>query len=395
MKHLPFLITLLLSQLAFGQSRLPVIRATSPRVAIRDGAFLDKNAWSLSPKLRPDIFTADRTRQPKWVTFYTDIDSIRVRVKPGSASDFVVLLNGNDSCFTRIASAIPASRNVPRAARTHDTIPFVLTSYNAIHVKAIINRRDTVSLHFDVGSFDFRLTREAVLKRTHLLAGQPDALAGTARPDFTKREKIVTLQLGKLVWTNPTVTVTGLTAHEMDGRFGWNLFEGKAVEIDYDKGLLIVHSQRPRGLSGYAKSKLTFIRSFVCIDGTLTVANRPYTGKFLLDTGADKAMILDSTWMARQHVPTDLPLIKRSAVTDPRGVRYETRVVRMPGLTVNGFALTAIPATLLGSKRPLDFDINYLGNDLLKRFNTILDFRTDHIYLKPNSLINLPYRENS
>ncbi|XWW43636.1 hypothetical protein JYG30_12600 [Fibrella sp. USSR17] len=395
MKYIHLVITLLLAHSVFGQSKWPVIKAISSRVAIRDGAFLDKNAWSLSPKIRPDVFTADRTRQSKWVTFYTDIDSIRVRVKPGSTFDFVVLLNGKDSCFTRIASAIPAERNAPGAKHTHDTIPFVLTSYNAIHVRSILNDRDTVSLHFDVGAFDFRLTREAILKRTKLMASQPDAVAGKATPDFTKREKVVKLQMGKLVWGNPSLSVTTQTAHEMDGRFGWNLFEGKSVEIDYDKGLLIIHSQLPKNLTGYVKSPLTFIRSFVCMDGTLTIANKPYKGKFLFDTGADKVMILDSTWVATQHIPANLPLIKKSAVTDPRGVKYETRVVRMPGVTINGFALSAIPATLLGSKRPLDFEINYFGNDLLKRFNTILDFRNDYIYLKPNSLINLPYRENS
>lgn len=395
MKFRFFLLSLLFVQTAFGQSKLPVIKATSKPVTIRDGDYLDRNAWSLSPSIRPDVFTADRTRQPKWVTFYTDIDSIRVKVKPGTTFDFIVLLNGNDSCYTRIASAIPAERNVPRPAPTHDTIPFVLTAYNAIHVKAILNKRDTVNLHFDVGSFDFRLTREAILNRTKLLANQPDARAGKVSPDYSKREKVVTLQMGKLVWTNPDVAVTGLTAHDMDGRFGWNLFEGKAVEIDYDKGLLIIHSQLPKNLGGYVKSKLTFIRSFVCIDATLDVADKRYTGKFLVDTGADKAMILDSTWRVNNHLPSDLPLIKKSVVTDPRGVKYETRVVRVPGMTVNGFALTAIPATLLGSKSPLDFGINYLGNDLLKRFNTILDFRNDHIYLKPNSLINQPYRENS
>lgn len=395
MNYLPFFIALLATQAAFGQAKRPVIRATSNRVAIRDGAYLDRNAWSLSPTIRPDVFTADRTRKTKWVTFYTDIDSIRVKVKPGTTFDFVVLLNGKDSCYTQIASAIPPESKLARPKNTHDTIPFVLTAYNAIHVKAILNDRDTVNLHFDVGSFDFRLTREAILTRTNLLANQPDALAGKAKPDYNKREKVVKLQMGNSVWTNPTVAVTGLTAHDMDGRFGWNLFEGKSVEIDYEKGLLIIHSTLPKNRRGYARSTIEFIRSFVCIDGTLTVAANQYKGKFLVDTGADKAMILDSAWAAKQHIPKNLKLIRTSSVKDPRGVSYETRVVLVPGLTINGFALKAIPATLLGSKRPSDFEINYFGNDLLKRFNTILDFKNDHIYLKPNKLMNLPYRENS
>eukprot|EP01132_Coremiostelium_polycephalum_P016238 gene16238-19547_t len=90
----------------FAQSKLPVIRATSNKVAINDGGYLDKNRWTLSPAAKPDVFTADRTRETKWVTFYTDLDSIRIKVKPGSSTDFVILLNGKDSCYTRVVSAI-------------------------------------------------------------------------------------------------------------------------------------------------------------------------------------------------------------------------------------------------------------------------------------------------
>ena len=41
------------------------------------------------------------------------------------------------------------------------------------------------------------------------------------------------------------------------------------------------------------------------------------------------------------------------------------------------------------------FSINLLGNDALKRFNTFIDFKNDCIYLKPNKLMNMPYRERS
>src|SRR5882757_9292139 len=106
MRYIHLFLSLLLAPSIFAQARLPIIKATSKSVNINDGGFLDKNAWTLSPKIRPDIFTADRTRKTKWVTFYTDIDSIKVKVKPGSRYNFVILLNGKDSCYTQIASAI-------------------------------------------------------------------------------------------------------------------------------------------------------------------------------------------------------------------------------------------------------------------------------------------------
>ena len=112
------LLLVICATVCFGQSKLPVIKATSKAVAIRDGIDLETNAWSLSPTAHPDIFTAERTRKAKWVTFYTDIDSISVKVKPGTQFDFVILLNGKDSCFTRISSAIrPQDSRAGKATR--------------------------------------------------------------------------------------------------------------------------------------------------------------------------------------------------------------------------------------------------------------------------------------
>ena len=107
------------------------------------------------------------------------------------------------------------------------------------------------------------------------------------------------------------------------------------------------------------------------------------------------ALIIDSTWAANQQFPTNLPLIKMNKFRDPRGVVYETKVVRLPLIRLNKLDLTNIPATMLGSKNPTGFSINFLGNDLLKRFNTILDFKNDCIYLKPNKLTSLGYKENA
>ena len=374
MKYIFLFVSFLWAQTLLAQSTLPIIKATSKKVSINDGGLLDKNGWSLSPKIKLDVFTADRTRKTKWVIFYTDIDSIKVKVRPGSRYNFVVLLNGKDSCFTRIASAIP-----PDTARkdlvTNDTIPFTLTSYNAIQVAAVINDTDTLNLHFDASSFDFNLIKEVIQKK--------------------KLDKVVKVQMGPVIWNNPEVMPTGFTSHDMDGRFGANLFENKIVEIDYDNNLLIIHSKLPTSLKGFVRSKLTFRHSFACAKGTFKIGNKKYVGDFLLDNGSDQAVILDSAWAGKLGFATNLKVIRTLVVKDPRGVKYETKIVLSPRLKINGFPVTDIPTLVLGSKNPVRFEVNYFGNDLLKRFNMILDLRNDYLYLKPNKLMGVGFKETS
>ena len=388
MKYLLVLICLLPARLVVAQSKLPVIKATSKKVAINDGGFLDKNAWSLSPKTRPDVYTADRTRATKWVTFYTDLDSIRVKVKPGTRYNFIILLNGKDSCYTQIASAIPPEDKLKNNIVTNDTIPFTLSAHNAIHVKAIINDIDTLNLHFDLSSFDFHFTRDAILKKTKLLPNQAAVLAGKAKPDYNNMSKALKLQIGSLIWRNQEILPTNITADDMDGRFGWNLFEGKQVEINYDKNVLIIHSKQQRALKDYVKSKMGFAHSFAYVSGAFEIGSKSYTGNFFMDTGSEQAAILDSGWVARQNFSDNLKVIKSSTISDPRGVKYEMKIVEAPLFRINGFTRTNVPAIILSGRNPMGFEINYLGNGLLKHFNMILDFRNDYLYLKPNKLSN-------
>ncbi len=392
MKYIYFFTILLFTQLAFGQKQLPVIYATSKSVAIKDGDYLDKNAWSLSPKIKPDIFTADRTRKTKWVIFYTDIDSIRVKLKPGTKFNFIVLLNGIDSCYTQISSSIPAESAFKINKNKNDTISFILTSYNAIHVKSIINNRDTLNLHFDIGSLDFRLTKDAILKKTKLLSNQPDALTGKAIPDFNKLEKVFKIQIGNLIWYNPEVSPANVAAREMDGRFGWRIFEGKIVEIDYDNSYIIIHSKLPNNKKEFVKSKIKFIHSLFCVEAAIEINKQKYSGNFLFDTGSDLAIILDSSWASKNKFPQDLKLLKKSSFSDGAGRKYETKIVSVPLLQINNLTVIDIPTSILGNKSPVGFDMNYFGNDLLKRFNIIIDLKHDNIYLKSNKLIDLPYK---
>ena len=391
MKIIALLPLIFLTSLSFAQTKLPVIKATSKRVSIKDGNLFSKNSWSLSPSARPDIYTAERTRKTKWVTFYTDIDSIRVKVKPGTRYNFVILFNGKDSCYTQIASAVPPEDKAVQKVVAIDTIPFTLTSYNAIAFKAIVNGTDSVNLHFDTGSWDFRLTKDAIVRKTKLLSGQMGST-----PSFSKLNKVSKLQIGKLIINNPDFAATDVTAHDMDGRFGWNLFEGKQVELDFDKSRMIVHSGKLiKAPKGYVKSELVFRNSFMIVKGAMEKGDQLLPGDFLMDTGSGQAIILDSAWSASADFAKGLQLIRSIILHNPRGDKFETKVVLDPAFEMNGYTLTNVPTLILGTRNPAGFTINNLGNDLLKRFNMILDFKHDCIYWKPNQLFNMEFKKDS
>ncbi|MBS1565492.1 MAG: retropepsin-like domain-containing protein, partial [Bacteroidetes bacterium] len=271
-----------------------------------------------------------------------------------------------------------------------------LTAFDVISFKAVINGTDTLLLHFDTGSWDVHLTKDAIIKKTKLLSGQPDFLAGKAPANFNKLNKVHKLQIGKLVFDNPDCLPTDITAREMDGRFGWTLFEGRQVELDFDKQLMIVHSGRlKKAPKGFIKSELLFKHSFLLVKGGMHKGAQVFDGDFLLDTGSDRAVILDSAWAAIHNYAQDLPVIRTITLRDPRGNTFETRVVRAPAFEVAGIRFNDVPALVLVTRNPVGFPVNDLCNDVFKRFNVIMDFKNDCIYWKPNGLAKLPYRSDS
>ena len=91
---------MVIGQSVFAQQELPIIKATSKMVDIRDGGFLVKASWVISPELKPDIYTTSNKNTT--VTFYTDLDSISFNVKPNEKYNFIILLNNKDSALTQI-----------------------------------------------------------------------------------------------------------------------------------------------------------------------------------------------------------------------------------------------------------------------------------------------------
>jgi len=97
-KILTLLFAILVGQTVLAQKKLPIIKANSTSVDIKDDNNLRKNAWTIVPEEKLDVYTTSA----KKVTFYTDIDSISFKIDPKKLYNFIILVNGKDSARTQI-----------------------------------------------------------------------------------------------------------------------------------------------------------------------------------------------------------------------------------------------------------------------------------------------------
>lgn len=275
---------------------------------------------------------------------------------------------------------------------TPDTLSFNITSGNNIIFKAVLDKQDTLDLYFDTGGTELVLKHSSIKHKTSLLKGKNE---NYKEENYVPLEGLYSLSLNELGWEDLTIYPTTFGPKEADGHFGWNLFEDKIVELDYDQQLMILHSTFSGSLEEYSKMKIEYINTLFCVQGTINIGEKEYSNRYLFDSGFQRAVILDKDLRQKSNFPENLPTIKESRVKNAAGIEFVNKVVEIDKFCFESNCVSQVPIQLLSTPNPARFETHILGNELLKRFNTILDFQNDFVYLKPNSLMNLSYQDAS
>jgi hypothetical protein len=133
-------------QSIMAQSPLPMIRATSKMVDIRDGDDYRKDYWTITPTAKPDVYTTSNPGKTKKITFYTNVDSISFTVKPDSYIAFNILFN-KDTALTGIY-AFDTLATLKKAAAYNfaDKREFPAFTYQDANNAALVTLRKTFNL---------------------------------------------------------------------------------------------------------------------------------------------------------------------------------------------------------------------------------------------------------
>jgi predicted aspartyl protease len=390
---LPFL--LLVQPAAPARADLPVLAARSRSVDVRDGNRLRKGVWLVDPAIGLDVFEAGRATQAKQVTFISDVDSLTFAVQPGCTYDFIIVLDGTDSCRTRISTMRQGYRQAePHRAAAPDTIPFTVKRDGRIHLQARINDSRPLDLMFDTGATTSLLRPSALAKGARIARDGRTlntAFGGTGVQSTSSGNR---LEIAGLIWDHESFLVADEQANDrFDGILGYDVFAGKVVAIDYDRGTMILHESLPAMAAGFARFPLRVEGGLFAVAAGFDTGRTTDQGWFIVDTGAAAALHLTQDFAAAQGLPGTL---KRIGVSESRGAGGGTArndVVLLPALSVGEFRLHDVPTHLEepSGERSLASGC-LLGMEVLGRFNTILDYQRDALYLKPNAHFDAAFR---
>jgi hypothetical protein len=308
------------------------------------------------------------------------------------------------ACLINILLVISVNSNSqeliePAPAKLITKFEFTMLTGGIVIVHAQLDDfKDTLNFIFDTGSGGISLD-SATVEYYQLKRVKTDktirGIAGIRTVEFTNDH---TLHLPGMktenldFHVNDYYILSTVYGMKIDGIIGFSFLRRYIVALDYDKHQMSVYTpgtfKYPKG--GYML-KPTFhsipIQPAIVKDAT-TVAS-----KFYFDTGAGLCLLLSEDFIKDSSVLTKN---KRMITTQAEGLggKKEMQLTVIKEVKLGPYRFRKVPTYLFKDDHNVTaypFTGGLIGNDILRRFNVVLNYPDQLIHLKPNEHINDPF----
>ncbi|MCZ2458338.1 MAG: aspartyl protease family protein [Chitinophagales bacterium] len=278
-------------------------------------------------------------------------------------------------------------------------IPFEQLIGGVIMMKAQLdNFPDTLNFILDTGSSGISLdstTAEYLQLKPEPTDRTIRGVAGIKKVSFLFNH---TLHINGLTTTNLDFHVndyeilTQVYGVRVDGIIGYSLLNRYIVKVNYDSSRIDFYSS---GTFRYPKGGYLFKPML----NTLPVTNlrlkdaRTASTRFLFDIGAGLCLMLNRDFVEDSAlIGKKRKFFKKQA--EGLGGKLDLDLTVIKELKIGPYHFRRVPVLIFDD----DFNVTsypflggLIGNDVLRRFNLILNYPKRDIYLKPNSHINEPF----
>jgi PDZ domain-containing protein/aspartyl protease len=289
---------------------------------------------------------------------------------------------------------------IPPPSKLLTKFPFSQLNGGIIVIKARLgNYPDSLNFVFDTGSGGISLDSTTCI-RLHISPIPSDktirGIAGIRNVSFVYNE---TLRLPGLVvdslnfHVNDYGILTSVYGDNIDGIIGFNFLTRYIVKIDYDSSIIYVYS---KGTIKYPKGGY-LTHPFIVnlpVEGAMVKDNIEINSRFYFDTGAGLCMLLSTDFV------TDSALFsskkKKPVPTLAQGLGGKTNMMQttVKEVKIGPYRFRTVPAYIFDDEYNITSYPSLgglVGNDLLRRFNVILNYGRREIFLTPNSHYRDPF----
>ena len=268
-------------------------------------------------------------------------------------------------------------------------IPFTCTTADNLVVHATLNGRDPVDLMFHTAIDSVSLTKAAIARLTTFASDGSIDVRSWGGTTSARHSRGNTLQIGPLTWRDLELTESELSGPGSDGKFGPNLFAGRVVELDFDRGELRLHEALPPHAAQFQQLELEEHNGMLFVVGEVVVGERTARTSFLLHTGFGGAALIDGQFVREQGLPT-APDPTAPTLQDSYGNPVRTQRLQRTSLRLGNLVFDDVPAAVfpgqLGDRRT-----SVLGGAVLTRMDLILSADRRQLYVRSNARFATPW----
>ncbi|WP_157580889.1 aspartyl protease family protein [Segetibacter koreensis] len=180
--------------------------------------------------------------------------------------------------------------------------------------------------------------------------------------------------------------LTSVYGVRIDGIIGYSFLSRYIVKIDYDNNVVEVWNQ---GKIKYPKSGILLnpiINGIPVFDASV-IDNTSISSRFYFDTGAGLCLLMSEAFEQDSSI---LSKGKKIILTQAEGLGGKTqmKLTTVKQIKIGKYKFKKVPAHIFKDEYNVTAYPSLgglIGNDLLRRFNLILNYSEKEIHLKPNS----------
>ncbi|MGG9970777.1 aspartyl protease family protein [Ferruginibacter sp. SUN002] len=277
--------------------------------------------------------------------------------------------------------------------------PFRQYSGGVITVKAALNNiKDSLNFILDTGSGGISLDSTTCANISLKLTPSDTTITGmggTHKVSFAYNQELHLpgLTLDKLNFhVNDYEILSGVYGEKIDGIIGYSFFSRYIVKLNFDKKEVEVYTP---GEISYPKGGSTLRPAFTTLPiVSLNIRDaRRKNFNFYFDTGGGLCFLMSESFAK----DSGILLSRRKLVTtqaEGMGGRLRMQLTVIKQVQIGHFKFKKVPTFIyndLYNVTSYPFVGGLIGNDLLRRFNIILNYPKREIHLLPNNSFNDPF----
>lgn len=275
-------------------------------------------------------------------------------------------------------------------------IPFAIGSDSRIYVTAFVNGSDSLRFLVDTGASSMVLNTNSEKLKGFIHDGKPASVLGTTGENTYLCSSDNSVRVGSVHYDKAECFHIPYPAEYWDGVFGLNGLAAFNIEINYDDFNIYCYPKKDKLLVGGTCLSLPFVYKYdvpfvtlpVKLDGTL------YKLLLEVDTGSDRVIDLNTPFVNKNNLLGSQKPFATSRITSSDGNAGELKNVFFDEVRVGPYVMPKVAgafSTLTSGMQGKENIDGMIGNNFLKRFNMIVDFKKNRLYLQPNNLYYTPF----